>query len=361
MTTDHAHALFKVEDLYKYYEGKSTLMDLIRGKPKPRLVAVDGVSLTLCSNEVLGLVGESGSGKSTTARCIIRLETPDHGTVVFDNQDVLTARPEALRQIRRDMQMIYQDPYSSLNPRLSIQTAISEPALVHGLVDKEGAEALVRELLERVGLPYTVANLRPRALSGGQRQRVAIARALALKPRVIIADEAVSALDVSIQAQILNLFGELIRDLELGMIFIAHQLSVIAQLSDRVAIMYLGRIVETGPTVAIFTNPRHPYTGALLAAHPHVEVGKKPEAALKGEMPSPYAIPTGCRFHTQCPFAEDKCREIDPPPTQVSPEHYAWCHVLPELTQSRKHLYGEIVESQSSALDSKTTTHKQHG
>jgi oligopeptide/dipeptide ABC transporter ATP-binding protein len=232
------------------------------------------------------------------------------------------------------MQMIYQDPYSSLNPRMTVRSAISEPALIHGLVDKDGAEDLVRELLERVGMPYTVANLRPRALSGGQRQRIAIARALALKPSVIIADEAVSALDVSIQAQILNLFGELIRDLRLGMIFIAHQLSVIAQLSDRVAIMYLGRIVESGPTADVFARPRHPYTGALLEAHPHLGAEKKQAPALKGEIPSPYAIPKGCRFNTRCRFAEEKCFEIDPPPTEVSPGHYAWCHVLPELHQS---------------------------
>jgi oligopeptide/dipeptide ABC transporter ATP-binding protein len=251
--------------------------------------------------------------------------------VVFDGQNVLDAGTLELRQIRRDMQMIYQDPYTSLNPRMTVRSAISEPALVHGLVERAGADALVRELLDRVGLPETVANLRPRALSGGQRQRVAIARALALKPRVIIADEAVSALDVSIQAQILNLFAELIRELGLGMVFIAHQLSVIAQLSDRVAIMYLGRVVETGRTVEVFANPRHPYTGALLEAHPHIDAEKRQEPALTGEIPSPYAIPTGCRFNTRCRFAEERCFEIDPEPMEVSPGHFAWCHVLPEL------------------------------
>lgn len=336
----------QVDNLYKTYEGKTSLLDRVRGKPGPRLVALDGISLALNSNEVLGLVGESGSGKSTTARCIVGLERPDRGRVIFDGHDVLTASPERLRHIRRDVQMIYQDPYSSLNPRMTVRTAVSEPALVHGLVDKAGAEALVLELLERVGLPPGAANLRPRALSGGQRQRIAIARALALKPRVIIADEAVSALDVSIQAQILNLFGELIRDLGLGMVFIAHQLSVIAQLSDRVAIMYLGRIVETGPTTAVFSNPRHPYTGALLQAHPRVEVGRKQEPALSGEIPSPYAIPPGCRFNTRCKFAEEKCFEIDPPPVQVSPGHYAWCHILPELAREPH----SMVESRANAV-----------
>lgn len=336
MVSENNTPLLKVDGLYKYYKGKSSLADRIQGKPVPRLVALDGVSLMLNANEVLGLVGESGSGKTTTARCIVRLETPDRGSVTFDGRDVLTAGSTELRGIRRDMQMIYQDPYSSLNPRMSVRSAIAEPALVHGLVEKDGVDALVRELLERVGLPQTVADLRPRALSGGQRQRVAIARALALKPRVIIADEAVSALDVSIQAQILNLFGELIRELGLGMIFIAHQLSVIAQLSDRVAIMYLGRIVETGRTAEVFANPRHPYTAALLQAHPHLDAQKRKEPALSGEIPSPYAIPKGCRFNTRCRFAEDKCFEIEPPAVEVSPGHYSWCHVLPELAGVEK-------------------------
>jgi oligopeptide/dipeptide ABC transporter ATP-binding protein len=329
MSSANDNALLKVEGLYKYYAGKTRLIDRLRGRPTPRLVALDGVSLSLRQNEVLGLVGESGSGKTTMARCIVRLETPERGNIFFDGEDVLAAGPAELRLIRRDVQMIYQDPYSSLNPRMSVRTSISEPALVHGLVDKAGADALVRELLERVGLPYSVADLRPRALSGGQRQRVAIARALALRPKVIVADEAVSALDVSIQAQILNLFGELIRDLGLGMIFIAHQLSVIAHLADRVAVMYLGRIVETGPTAEVFANPRHPYTQALLEAHPHVYQEKRERPALIGEIPSPYAIPKGCRFNTRCPLAENVCFESDPPPAELGLDHFSWCHILP--------------------------------
>lgn len=273
MDTCGNNAILKVNHLYKYYEGKLSSFDRLRGRPIPRLVALDGVSISLGRNEVLGLVGESGSGKTTTARCIVRLEEPDAGSIHFGDQDVLAADTADLRHIRRDMQMIYQDPYSSLNPRMTVKAAISEPAIIHGLVDKNGADELVFKLLERVGLSDTVADLRPRALSGGQRQRVAIARALALEPQVIIADEAVSALDVSIQAQILNLFAELIRDLGLSMLFIAHQLSVIAQLSDRVAIMYLGRIVETGPTAHVFAGPRHPYTAALLEAHPNWKSG----------------------------------------------------------------------------------------
>lgn len=323
--------LLQVENIYKYYGDQPGLLDRLRGKAKPQLVALDGVSLAVSSNEVLGLVGESGSGKTTTARCIVRLENPDSGQIFFDGRDVLAAGRDELRHIRRDMQMIYQDPYSSLNPYMSIGTAISEPARVHGLIDAADTGDLVQDLLRRVGLPATVADMRPRALSGGQRQRVAIARALAVQPRIIIADEAVSALDVSIQAQILNLFSDLVRDLGLGMIFIAHQLSVIAQLSDRVAIMYLGRIVETGPTVEVFQNPRHPYTHALLEAHPHVEAEKRREPALKGEIPSPYAIPMGCRFNTRCPYAEPRCFQDDPPAVEVGPGHLAWCHVLPEF------------------------------
>jgi oligopeptide/dipeptide ABC transporter ATP-binding protein len=306
-------------------------VDSVRGKRPPSLTALDAVSLSLNSNEVLGIVGESGSGKTTLARCIVRLETPDSGSVIFDGQDVLAVSGAALRRIRRDVQMVYQDPYTSLNPRMSVREAISEPALVHGLIDKDETDRLVRELLDRVGLPNAAAHLRPRALSGGQRQRVAIARALALRPRIIIADEAVSALDVSIQAQILNLFADLIRELGLGMIFISHQLSVIAQLSDRVAIMYLGRIVETGRTADVFAHPRHPYTAALLKAHPSIDTVKPAEPALKGEIPSPYAIPRGCRFNTRCPFVEDRCREIDPSAEAIAADHWAWCHVLPEL------------------------------
>ncbi|WP_119274395.1 ABC transporter ATP-binding protein [Taklimakanibacter deserti] len=323
--------ILSVTRLRKTYGGRNSLMNMMRGTPARRLVALDDVSLSVGRNEVLGIVGESGSGKSTIARCIVRLERPDRGTIAFDGRDVWEARTQGLRQIRRDMQMIYQDPCGSLNPRLSIARAISEPALVHGLIGKDGVKPLVRELLDRVGLPQSMAELTPRALSGGQRQRVAIARALALKPRMIIADEAVSALDASVQAQILNLFSELIRDLGLSMIFISHQLSVIAHLADRVAVMYLGRIVELGSTADVFTRPRHPYTEALLKAHPDLEGKASREPALAGEIPSSYAIPAGCRFNTRCPHAEAACFASDPPPTAFEAGHSTWCHVLPAL------------------------------
>jgi oligopeptide transport system ATP-binding protein len=332
MSSSGAAPLLTVEALHKTYGGRQSLAERLRGQPQPRLTALDGVSLRLYPNEVLGLVGESGSGKTTTARCIVRLEMPDSGSVVFDGRDVLSAKAASLRAIRRDIQMIFQDPYTSLNPRMTVAAAISEPALVHGLINTSQVDSFVRGLLDQVGLPQTAAGLRPRSLSGGQRQRVAIARTLALKPRVIIADEAVSALDVSIQAQILNLFADLIRQLNLSMIFISHQLSVIAQLSDRVAIMYMGRIVETGPTAAVFARPRHPYTSALIQAHPQVQVGKRSQPALIGEIPSPYAVPRGCRFNTRCAYAQSICYSDEPPHSEEERGHHTWCHVLPELS-----------------------------
>lgn len=324
-------AILAVNGLSKSFAGRRSLLDMLHGAPAPRLVALDDVSLSLGRNEVLGIVGESGSGKSTIARCIIRLERPDRGTISFDGQDVWHAEAAGLRQIRKDMQLIYQDPYGSLNPRMSIARAVSEPALVHGLIDRDGVKPLVGDLLERVGLPPSVAELSPRALSGGQRQRVAIARALALKPRVIIADEAVSALDASIQAQILNLFSDLVRDLGLSMIFISHQLSVIAHLADRVAVMYLGRIVETGRTADVFSHPRHPYTEALLKAHPDLAPKASRQPALTGEIPSSYAIPAGCRFNTRCRHADARCFAADPPDSEFEAGHRAWCHVMPDL------------------------------
>ena len=227
------------------------------------------------------------------------------------------------------MQIIYQDPYSSLNPRMRVGESSAKPPASMASPRAPSAAGASSISSTASALPAPIAATAPAALSGGQRQRVAIARALALEPRLIIADEAVSALDVSIQAQILNLFSELIAELGLGMVFISHQLSVIAHLCDRVAVMYLGRIVETGPTAEVFANPRHPYTQALLKAHPEVGVARSRVPALSGEIPSNYAIPKGCRFHTRCRFAEPICREVDPPGVAVSPGHIAHCHVLP--------------------------------
>ena len=298
-----------------------------------RLVGLDGVSLRLDRGQGLGLVGESGSGKSTLARCLVRVYEPDGGRITLGGQDVVGANVKRadLRQIRRRVQLVYQDPYSSLNPRLRVGAAISEAARVHGLVSGKRDEAeLVATLLERVGLPASAAKRRPKELSGGQRQRVAIARALAVRPDIILADEAVSALDVSIQAQILDVLRDLQSELGLGILFIAHQLPLIAQVCERVAVMYLGRIVEEGPTEQVFNRPGHPYTIALMEANPVPSVGVRKRApALTGEIPSPLAIPDGCRFHTRCPSVEERCHTEDPPGVHLGHDHVSWCHVNP--------------------------------
>jgi oligopeptide/dipeptide ABC transporter ATP-binding protein len=290
---------------------------------------LDGVSASVRHHRTLGIVGESGSGKSTLAKSIVRLIEPDGGSIRFHGKDVLGAGRDELRHFRRLVQIVYQDPYSSLNPRLTVGTAILEPARVHGLVDKAGEKRRLAELLDQVGLAQRLGDRRPRALSGGQRQRVAIARALATEPEVLIADEVVSALDVSIQAQVLNLLTEMQRELGMTMIFISHNLPVVGHIADDVAVMYLGRIVEYGPTAEVFARPAHPYTAALLAAQPSRGRRLREKVAVKGEIPSPLNIPKGCRFRTRCPLAQPVCQEIDPPRVDVSPSHGSWCHVLP--------------------------------
>jgi oligopeptide/dipeptide ABC transporter ATP-binding protein len=323
--------LLRVDGLTKTYAGRRALGAAVRRQPAPRLVAIDGVSLSVGERETLGLVGESGSGKTTVARCIVRLVEPDAGSIRFRDLDIRAARGADLRHARRHIQVIFQDPYTSLNPRLSVGDAIEEAGRVHGLVSRSAAPDRVATLLGLVGLAPAIARRRPRELSGGQRQRVAIARALAVEPSIIIADEAVSALDVSVQAQIINLFEELIAELGLAVIFISHQLAVIAHLADRVAVMYLGRIVETGPTAEVFARPRHPYTAALLSAHPTLERSERGTPALRGELPSAYQMPTGCRFNTRCPFAEERCLTEEPLLQEVAPGHRVACHVLPDL------------------------------
>ncbi len=316
-----------VEDVEKWFAAGRSLLDIIRRKPAARICAVDGVSLHLLPNEVLGIVGESGSGKSTLARCLVALYRPDRGRITLGGVDVAEAKGREQRDLHGRMQMIYQDPFTSLNPQMSIGAAIEEAGRVHG---RDG-EDFVGDLLDVVGLPRSFAGRRPRALSGGQRQRAAIARALAVQPEVLIADEAVSALDVSIQAQILNLFAQLSADLGLAMIFIAHDLAVVSHVADRVAIMYLGRIVEEGPVDAVFRSPRHPYTKALLDAHPDpYALGVAVETApIAGDIPSPLDIPSGCRFRTRCPYAADICETADPALAPDDQPHRVACHVLP--------------------------------
>lgn len=329
MTDD---VLLSADRVVKTFQGRRRWHEALRRRPTPRLTAVDEVSLSIARHETVGLVGESGSGKTTFARCLIRLVEPDSGEIRFDGIDVRGASPDRLRDVRRRAQMVFQDPYTSLNPSFSVERTVGEPALVYRLVDRADVGRRVDELLDRVGLPTTVRPRRPRELSGGQRQRVAIARALAAGPELILADEAVSALDVSVQAQVLNLFEDLVRESGIAMLFISHQLAVIAHLTRSVAIMYLGRVVETGPTAEVFQRPRHPYTAALLAAHPSLEARGRRAPALTGELPSPYRIPAGCRFNTRCAFAEERCFVEEPALESVGPGHRVACHVLPPLS-----------------------------
>ncbi|MBS1843121.1 MAG: ABC transporter ATP-binding protein [Actinobacteria bacterium] len=323
--------LLQVSGLTKRFAEKHSIADRARRRPPPILTALDEVDISVAPGETLGVVGESGSGKSTLARCILRLHEPDAGSVSFEGRDVLDASPPQLRALRREIQMVYQDPYSSLNPRIRIGSAVAEPAVVHAIVGRDGAEDYAAELLEKVGIRRESMRRMPHEFSGGQRQRIAIARSLAVQPKLLIADEAVSALDVSIQAQLLGLLEELRRELGLTMVFIAHQLAVISRLADRVAIMYLGKVVETGPTAELFADPRHPYTQALLEAHPRIDGTRIRKPVVRTETPSAYSIPSGCRFHPRCPLAEDRCRQVEPPATLVSSAasgHYSACHVL---------------------------------
>ena len=324
-----AGEVLRFTDVRKSFAPRRRLGDAARGRPAPRLVALDGVSGVVQQDRTLGIVGESGSGKSTLAKALVRLVAPDAGSIRFRDREILTARPEELRRVRRQVQLIYQDPYSSLNPRVAVGDAIIEAATVHGLVSRADRNRRLGELLDQVGLPGAVGDRHPRALSGGQRQRVAIARALATEPEVLIADEVTSALDVSVQAQILNLLTSMQRELGLTMVVISHNLPLVGHVSDEVAVMYLGRIVEQGPTAEVFRRPAHPYTVALLSAQPGRERRSRDRVAVKGEIPSPFAIPTGCRFRTRCPIAQPICEAVDPPRIEVSPDHGSWCHVLP--------------------------------
>jgi peptide/nickel transport system ATP-binding protein len=303
------------------------------------VTAVDNASLAVSQNEVVGLVGESGCGKSTLARTIVGLHRPASGRVLFKGQDVTALRGANLRAYRRRVQYVFQDPYSSLSPRLSVSAAIEEPLIIHGMSDRTQRGHRVSELLDLVGLPESVAGQRPAGLSGGQRQRVAIARALAVRPELLICDEPVSALDVSIRAQIMNLFLDLQQSLGIGMLFIAHDLGLVRRISDRVAVMYLGSVVEEARADDLFEAPAHPYSSALLAAtpttDPDVERGRE-HVRLRGELPSPINLPTGCRFHTRCPHAIERCVSVAPRWTDLGGGRHASCHLVdPEVPEER--------------------------
>jgi len=292
--------------------------------------AVDGLNFTVARGETLGLVGESGCGKSTTGRLMLRLIEPTSGALRYDGVDLARLSPKAMRDRRRELQIIFQDPYSSLNPRMTVENIIVEPMIIHSIGDSVSRRARAHELLDIVGLSRNYANRYPHEFSGGQRQRIGIARALALRPQFIVCDEPVSALDVSIQAQVINLMQDLQREFGLTYLFISHNLAVVRHIADRVAVMYLGKIVELTDKVSLYASPKHPYTQALLSAIPIARPSdqKRTRVMLTGDVPSPINPPSGCRFHTRCPYAEARCKAIEPPLIDVGGGHHVACHLV---------------------------------
>jgi len=319
--------LLQVRGLKKYFPIKAGFFNKIVGQVK----AVDGVTFDLYPGECLGLVGESGSGKTTVGRTLLRALSPTDGEIIFSvngqSYNLATVSEGVLRPLRQHMQMIFQDPYSSLNPRMTVADIIGEPLLVNGVINRSEREARVSELLEQVGLKTEHLRRYPHAFSGGQRQRIGIARALALRPTLIVADEPVSALDVSVQAQVLNLLQDLQESFHLTYLFIAHDLSVVGHISDRIAVMYAGRLVELGATEELLDQPKHPYTEALLAAVPIPDPSlNRDRRLLSGEVADPANLPTGCAFHPRCPHAEDRCKTEVPDLREVTPGHFARCY-----------------------------------
>ncbi len=320
-----SETLLEVRNLRKYFPIKggvfSRVTDYVR--------AVDGVSFSIGRGETFGLVGESGCGKTTTGRAVLRLIEPDEGEITFDGTDLRALGSRELRRYRRDMQIIFQDPYASLNPRMPVGSIIGEPFAIHSTATPKEREEKVVELLETVGLDPGVRSRYPHEFSGGQRQRIGIARALAMKPKLIVADEPVSALDVSIQAQIINLLADLQKRFGLTYLFISHGIPVIEHISNRIGVMYLGKLVEVGTSVQVCTDPKHPYTQALLSAVPIPEPGRKRERiVLRGDVPTPINPPSGCRFHTRCPIVVDRCRTEEPPLKKLSDGRLGACHLV---------------------------------
>jgi len=319
-----SRVLLSVKGLKKYYPIKSGILN----RTKSFVYAVDDISFDVMEKQTFALVGESGCGKSTTGFSILRLIEPTEGKVFFENENIMEYSNEKMRQMRRNMQIIFQDPYSSLNPRMTVQQLISEPIITHNRYSRKVVKELVADIMEKVGLSRDQSMRYPHQFSGGQRQRISIARAIVNNPKLVVADEPVSALDVSIQAQIINLLLKLQEDLNLTYIFISHDLNVVKHVSNKVGVMYLGRIVEMAATDDLYTNPLHPYTKALLSAVPVLDpLKKKSRIILKGDVPSPSNPPSGCTFHLRCPNAMKICKEIIPVNKCVSSDHWVACHL----------------------------------
>jgi oligopeptide transport system ATP-binding protein len=315
--------LLEVKNLKTYFPVKKGIL----GREVARVHAVDDVSFSLTEGETLGLVGESGCGKSTLGRSLIQLDRPTSGEVFFEGQKINDLDFKSLKKVRAKLQMIFQDPFSSLDPRMSVERIVSEPLRLHRIGDAKSRLSTVKDLLKKVGLPESALTRYPHEFSGGQRQRIGIARSLALRPKLIIADEPVAALDVSVQAQVLNLMGDLKKEFGLTMVFISHDLGVIKYFCDKIAVMYLGKIVEYATSEDLYKNQIHPYTKALFSAIPVPDpTAKMDRVILKGDVPSPIQLPSGCRFHTRCPFVTDICKSTPPELTQVKPGHFAACH-----------------------------------
>lgn len=325
INTFDSEAILEVQNLRKCFPIKKTMT----GKVTQELIAVDNVSFSLKAGETLGIVGESGCGKTTLGRSILKLHQPTSGKIIFEGKDITDYKSAQMREIRKKMQIIFQDPYSSLPPRSTVGGILSEPVEVHHIVPKNEVKDYVLDLMEKCGLRDYYYERYPHEFSGGQRQRICIARALSVNPKLVVCDEPVSALDVSIQAQIINLLKKLQQDMNLTYLFISHDLSVVKFISDKIGVMYLGSMVEFGTKEDIFTNPLHPYTQALFSAIPYPDPDvKMNRIILKGDIPSPANPPKGCRFHTRCPHAKDICKEVTPEYKDYGNGHCAACHLL---------------------------------